>query len=96
MVLLIGWAFVNSMRYRAQQLLHCRTRSIPVDKLCFPMAAPLSSSSLHSIPPPAARAAKYGEKDVWGIFTPLAIANGAINLGQGFPNINAPDFIKVR
>lgn len=44
---------------------------------------------------PADRAAHYGEKDVWGIFTPLAVQHKAINLGQGFPNIPAPDFVKV-
>lgn len=47
------------------------------------------------VPKPAARAACYGDKDVWGIFTPLAIQYKAVNLGQGFPNIPAPEFIKV-
>jgi hypothetical protein len=47
------------------------------------------------IPTPAERAAHYGEKDVWGIFTPLAVQHKAVNLGQGFPNIPAPDFVKV-
>lgn len=44
---------------------------------------------------PADRAAHYGEKDVWGIFTPLALQHKAVNLGQGFPNIPAPNFVKV-
>lgn len=39
------------------------------------------------------RISKYGEKDVWGIFSPLALAHQAINLGQGFPNFPAPDFV---
>lgn len=48
-----------------------------------------------TIPKPANRASRYGEKDVWGIFTPLAVANNSVNLGQGFPNIPAPSFVKV-
>jgi hypothetical protein len=57
---------------------------------------------------PVVRAAKYGEKDVWAIFTPLAnefkagkyLSSlrkiiGIVNLGQGFPNLPAPTFIKV-
>jgi len=32
--------------------------------------------------------------DVWSIFTPLANAHGAVNLGQGFPNFPAPSFVK--
>ncbi len=46
-------------------------------------------------PRPARRASSYGEKDVWGIFTPLAIKHDAVNLGQGFPNLPAPSFVKV-
>lgn len=31
---------------------------------------------------------------VWTEFTPLAIKNNAINLGQGFPAFKTPDFVK--
>lgn len=49
----------------------------------------------YHLPKAAERATKYGEKDVWAIFTPLANAHKAVNLGQGFPNIPAPAFVKV-
>ena len=42
---------------------------------------------------PAARVRGFGET-VFSEFTALAIQHGAINLGQGFPNFPAPDFIK--
>jgi len=54
------------------------------------------NASKQILPQAAKRATCYGSKDVWGIFTPLAQKHGAINLGQGFPNIPAPSFIKVR
>ena len=40
------------------------------------------------------RIASYGEKDVWNIFSPLSIQHQSINLGQGFPNFPAADFVK--
>ena len=42
---------------------------------------------------PAQRVQGFGET-VFAEFTALAIETGAINLGQGFPNFPAPDFIK--
>lgn len=47
------------------------------------------------LPQPAARAIRYEDKDMWGEFTSLALAHNSVNLGQGFPNFPAPDFIKV-
>jgi hypothetical protein len=57
----------------------------------------LCYSNMHSkeVPKPAQRASRYGEKDVWAIFTPLAVQHNSVNLGQGFPNIPAPEFVKV-
>ncbi len=42
---------------------------------------------------PAARVTSFGAT-VFAEFTALALETGAINLGQGFPNFPAPDFIK--
>ena len=42
---------------------------------------------------PAQRVQGFGES-VFAEFTALALETGAINLGQGFPNFAAPDFIK--
>ena len=43
---------------------------------------------------PALRAASYGHKDVWAIFSPLAAKHQSVNLGQGFPNMPAAAFVK--
>lgn len=58
-------------------------------------------SSPHSTPfssppydPVAARVRGFGAT-VFAEFTALANATGAVNLGQGFPNFSAPDFVKV-
>ena len=42
---------------------------------------------------PAARVRSFGTT-VFSEFTALAIEHKAVNLGQGFPNFSAPDFIK--
>ncbi len=42
---------------------------------------------------PAGRVAGFGVT-VFAEFTALAEAHGAVNLGQGFPNFAAPDFVK--
>lgn len=50
-----------------------------------------------SVDPPAPKVAKRLEKFKTTIFTQmsmLAIKHGAINLGQGFPNFDGPDFVK--
>eukprot|EP00276_Gloeochaete_wittrockiana_P008805 CAMPEP_0184658024 /NCGR_PEP_ID=MMETSP0308-20130426/23329_1 /TAXON_ID=38269 /ORGANISM="Gloeochaete witrockiana, Strain SAG 46.84" /LENGTH=415 /DNA_ID=CAMNT_0027096599 /DNA_START=186 /DNA_END=1436 /DNA_ORIENTATION=- len=36
----------------------------------------------------------FDEPTVWHEFTPLANKHNAVNLGQGFPNWKAPDFVK--
>lgn len=53
-------------------------------------------SSIHAAPrfKPAARVSSFGAT-VFAEFTALANETGAINLGQGFPNFAAPDFIKA-
>ena len=43
---------------------------------------------------PAKRLEKTLEPSVWLEFSPLAEALGAINLGQGFPDWDPPDFLK--
>jgi aspartate/methionine/tyrosine aminotransferase len=43
---------------------------------------------------PAHRVQSFGQT-VFAEFTALAIEHGAVNLGQGFPNFAAPDFIKA-
>lgn len=43
---------------------------------------------------PASRVAGFGAT-VFAEFTALAIRTGAVNLGQGFPNFPAPDFVKT-
>lgn len=42
---------------------------------------------------PSARVAGF-QQDVWSIFSPMAAELKAVNLGQGFPNVPAADFIK--
>ncbi|KAI9594811.1 PLP-dependent transferase [Syncephalis fuscata] len=42
---------------------------------------------------PSERVAHFTQ-DVWSLFTRLTIENKAVNLGQGFMNFPAPDFIK--
>lgn len=34
------------------------------------------------------------QHSVWNEFTPLAIAHNSINLGQGFPGYQPPQFVK--
>jgi len=41
-----------------------------------------------------AAADKFGAMTVWQEFTPLAKETGAVNLGQGFPDWEAPRFVK--
>ncbi|MFM7174208.1 MAG: hypothetical protein ACKO4U_14365 [Caldilinea sp.] len=55
----------------------------------------LDSESKHTRPyePAAARVRGFGAT-VFAEFTALANATGAVNLGQGFPNFAAPDFVK--
>lgn len=43
---------------------------------------------------PAKRAVGLGLQTVWSTFTPLAVANNAVNLGQGFPDLPVADFVK--
>ena len=43
---------------------------------------------------PATRLAGFDLPTVWSEFTPLATTSGAINLGQGFPDWQAPAFAK--
>ncbi|KAI3656207.1 hypothetical protein MP638_001178 [Amoeboaphelidium occidentale] len=42
---------------------------------------------------PSARVAGFSQ-DVWSIFSPMAVYCNAVNLGQGFPNFETPEFIK--
>ncbi|KAA0169966.1 hypothetical protein FNF28_01756 [Cafeteria roenbergensis] len=42
----------------------------------------------------SARLLPFVTKTVWEEFTPLAKSTGAVNLGQGFPDWAAPDFVK--
>jgi len=53
------------------------------------------SESKHTRPydPAAARVRSFGAT-VFAEFTALANTTGAVNLGQGFPNFAAPDFVK--
>ncbi len=57
--------------------------------------APAFSGAVPAAPvfTPARRVQGF-EETVFAEFTALALATGAINLGQGFPNFAAPDFIK--
>jgi len=56
----------------------------------------LTDAALHSKPydPVAQRVREFGPT-VFAEFTALAQATGAVNLGQGFPNFAAPDFVKA-
>lgn len=40
------------------------------------------------------RVKEYGLDTVWSTFTPLATSAKAVNLGQGFPDMPAADFVK--
>ncbi len=42
----------------------------------------------------ASRLDKFSAETVWQEFTPLAREMNAVNLGQGFPDWPAPDFVK--
>ncbi|MCB0074940.1 MAG: aminotransferase, partial [Caldilineaceae bacterium] len=53
----------------------------------------MSSTSAATPFMPAARVQSFGPT-VFAEFTALAIEHDAVNLGQGFPNFPAPDFIK--
>ncbi|KAM0952636.1 putative aminotransferase, class I/classII, pyridoxal phosphate-dependent transferase, major [Dioscorea sansibarensis] len=60
-------------------------------------AASVPSSDTHPPAPPPLQVAKRLEKFKTTIFTQmsmLAIKHGAINLGQGFPNFDGPEFVK--
>jgi len=37
---------------------------------------------------------KFGAETVWQEFSPLAIKENAVALGQGFPDWPSPDFVK--
>jgi kynurenine aminotransferase len=43
--------------------------------------------------PPSNRIAHF-QQDVWSIFSPLAVYCKAVNLGQGFPNFETPEYVK--
>jgi aspartate/methionine/tyrosine aminotransferase len=51
---------------------------------------PITASTYDPI---AARVRGFGAT-IFAEFTALANATGAVNLGQGFPNFAAPDFVK--
>jgi len=53
-----------------------------------------SSSSRYQMKSTASRLIGFDKPTVWAEFTPLAIANKAINLGQGFPDWESPKFCK--
>ena len=53
------------------------------------------SSSSSVTPTLATRLDSFGAETVWQEFSPLAVATGAVNLGQGFPNWATPDFVKA-
>ena len=59
------------------------------------MMASSSTPTSGFSPRPAARIEPISGPTVWHEFTPLAVAHGAINLGQGFPGWAAPDFAKA-
>ena len=40
----------------------------------------------------AQRLLGFDKPTVWTVMTPLAVKTGSINLGQGFPSWNPPDF----
>ncbi len=46
-------------------------------------------------PIPSPRAVRGFGATVFAEFTALALPHGAVNLGQGFPNFAAPDFVKA-
>jgi N-succinyldiaminopimelate aminotransferase len=46
------------------------------------------------LPSLAQRMAQFGNETVWQEFSPLAAREGAINLGQGFPDWPSPEFVK--
>jgi aspartate/methionine/tyrosine aminotransferase len=62
------------------------------------MPSPLSSSrsdlTVTSTYDPVAARVRGFDATVFAEFTALANATGAVNLGQGFPNFSAPDFVK--
>ena len=59
------------------------------------MPASLPSQPIqHPYDPAALRVRDFGAT-VFAEFTALANASGAVNLGQGFPNFAAPDFVKA-
>lgn len=59
------------------------------------MPASLPPESIqHPYDPVALRVRDFGAT-VFAEFTALANASGAVNLGQGFPNFAAPDFVKA-
>jgi kynurenine--oxoglutarate transaminase/cysteine-S-conjugate beta-lyase/glutamine--phenylpyruvate transaminase len=43
----------------------------------------------------ARRLEQFGLETVWQEFSPLAVATGAVNLGQGFPDWPSPPFVKA-
>lgn len=51
-------------------------------------------STIAQLGKPSKRIEKFGQ-DVWSIFSPMAVACDAVNLGQGFPNFESPAFIKA-
>eukprot|EP00759_Apiculatamorpha_spiralis_P025851 PhF_6_TR29142/c0_g1_i1/m.42567/K00816/CCBL; kynurenine---oxoglutarate transaminase / cysteine-S-conjugate beta-lyase / glutamine---phenylpyruvate transaminase len=42
----------------------------------------------------ASRMSSIPKTTVWAEFTPLALANGAVNLGQGFPSWHPPEDVR--
>jgi kynurenine--oxoglutarate transaminase/cysteine-S-conjugate beta-lyase/glutamine--phenylpyruvate transaminase len=47
-----------------------------------------------SLAAPADRLRGFDQPTVWAEFTPLAVKHQAINLGQGFPDWETPQFVK--
>lgn len=41
----------------------------------------------------ASRMIAFEKPTVWSVFTPLAVQTKSINLGQGFPNWQPPEFL---
>eukprot|EP00126_Sphaerothecum_destruens_P012840 Sdes_comp21982_c0_seq1m20522 len=53
-----------------------------------------NSSPQNFIPPISQRIQPFMKPTIWHQFTPLALKHQAVNLGQGFPDWEAPEFVK--
>ncbi|KAF8695113.1 hypothetical protein HU200_037722 [Digitaria exilis] len=88
-------AFSRSASALLRRSLRASLRSIsPMASAAAPTSAPAAAKATEQRPVQVAKRLEKFKTTIFTQMSMLAIKHGAINLGQGFPNFDGPDFVK--